>query len=449
MRLGLVPGIAALVLILLTLSAPVGAAASAADLEARVAALESELQALKSELGTLRATPAPVVSAPVVSAPVVAAPVTSPALAPSSESAANPESGVSPPPAPRPALSWFGYGELNYTRPTSDPAQASADLARFVVGLGYRFDERTRLQSELEIEHAVSSAGDPGEVEIEQAYIEHELGASVRATMGLFLIPSGMLNENHEPTRYYGVFRNDVETAIIPTTWREGGVGLQGDTRGGLHWDVGLTTGFDLSRWDATSPDGAESPLGSIHQELALAHAADLSTYLAADYLGRPGLRLGASVFTGGAGQGQPGLDSNRVTLWEAHARWQPGSWDLAALYAHGHISNTAAVNEGLLGNPTLIPENFYGWYGEAAWRGWRQSRWPLIPFVRYERFNTAASYATLGSGLTPPALPTRRAISAGVQLELAPGVIVKADYVDLATPDDGDRFDLGLGYEF
>jgi len=426
MRLTVVPGIAALVLISLVIFAPAGAAENTAGLEARVAALESELQALKSELATLRNTPAPV-----------------------PEPVASPEPAATPEPTARSAQSWFGYGELNYTRPTSDPAEARFDLSRFVVGLGYRFSERTRLQSELEIEHAVSSAGDPGEVAIEQAYIEHELGRSLRAKMGLFLIPSGLLNENHEPTRYYGVFRNFVETAIIPTTWREGGVGLQGNTRGGLRWDAGLTTGFDLSRWDASSTDGADSPLGSIHQELALARAAELSTYLAADYLGRPGLRVGASVFTGGAGQRQPGLDNNRVTLWEAHARWQPGHWDLAALYAHGHISNTAAVNAGLVGMPTLIPENFYGWYGEAAWRGWRQHRWPLTPFVRYERFNTAASYSTLASGLAPPALPTRRAITAGVQLELAPGVIVKADYVDLATPEDGDRIDLGLGYEF
>ena len=44
---------------------------------------------------------------------------------------------------------WFGYGELNVTRPSNDPAQARIGLVRFVVGLGYRLDERTRPQSEL------------------------------------------------------------------------------------------------------------------------------------------------------------------------------------------------------------------------------------------------------------------------------------------------------------
>ena len=399
-------------------------------LEARVGALESELRELKAELAALHAV-APAAQGAVASATVPLA-------------AAGADAGDK-----RPALTWFGYGELNYTRPTDDPAQARADLARFVLGAGYRFDERTRLQSEIEIEHAVSSASDPGEVEIEQAYIERELGAEVRARAGLFLIPSGLLNENHEPTRYYGVFRNAVETAIIPSTWREGGIGLQGLTRGGLRWDAGITTGFDLSRWDAASTEGADSPLRSMHQELALARAAQLSTYLAANYTGVNGLRVGASLYTGGASQRQPGLPDSRVTLWEGHLRWQPGAWDFSALYARGHISNTAAFNVTLAGNPTLVPEDFFGAYVEAAWRARAGRSWPLVPFLRAERFNTASGYAYLGPGLTPHARPDRTAYTGGLQLEFAPGVILKTDYVNFTDGPALDRFDLGLGYEF
>ena len=419
---------------------PLQAADSQAALADRVTALEGELRELKQQLAELRA------------AQSTAAPAPAPAVAPvigSSEQVVATTAASAPAVAALPPLSWFGYGELNYSRPADDPTQARFDLGRFVLGAGYRFDERTRLQTELEIEHAVASSEDPGEVEIEQAYLERELGADVRARLGLFLIPSGLLNENHEPTRYYGVFRNFVETAIIPSTWREGGVGLQGNTRGGLRWDVGLTTGFDLSKWDATSTDGAESPLGAIHQELAVARAADLSAYLAANYTGINGLRLGASLFTGNAGQRQPGMQSNRVSLWEGHARWQGAAWDLAGLYARGHIGQTAALNRLLVGNPTLIPEDFFGWYLEAAWRGLAGRALPLTPFLRYERYNTAAGYADIGAGLTPVVQPDRKSITGGVQLEFAPGVIIKADYVDFADGRAGDRFDLGLGYEF
>jgi hypothetical protein len=387
------------------------------QLEARLIALDSELQTVKAELSALRAQPA----VPAAGALPIAAP----------------------------ALSWFGYGELNYSRPGDNPAEARADVGRFVLGTSYRFDDRTRLVTELEIEHAIASSSDAGEVEVEQAYIEHALGKDIYAKAGLMLMPVGMLNESHEPTRYHGVFRNFIETAIIPTTWREGGVGLQGTTRSGLRWDAGFTTGFDLSKWDATSQDGSESPLGSIHQELSVARAASMSGYAAVNYTGLTGLRLGASLFSGDAAQRQSGFDNNRVTLWETHARWQPGAWDLSALYARGRISHTAPVNLTLIGNPTLIPARFYGWYAEAAWRATRLASWQLTPFARYERFNTASAYEGLPFGLTPTVLPDREALTAGISLTLAPGVVIKMDYVDFLRSRFGDRFDLGLGYQF
>jgi len=343
---------------------------------------------------------------------------------------------------------FFGYGELTYDRPSGRPEDSQVDLARFVLGTGYQFDDRTRFVSELEIEHAVSSAEDPGEVEIEQAYIERDLSPGIFARAGLILIPSGMLNENHEPTRYYGVFRNFIETAIIPSTWREGGVALQGTTDSGLRWDAGLTTGFDLSKWDATSTDGQESPLGSIHQELALARARDVSGFAALNYTGIPGLRAGGSVFTGGASQGRPGLPSSQVTLWEGHFRWTPGDWDFAGLYARGHISGTRQFNSTLVGNPSLVPQSFFGWYLQAAYRLFDTDVTSLTPFLRYERFNTAASYADVGPGLTPGVLPDRRVWTAGINWMFAPGVVFKVDYLDFQG-GEGDRFGVGLGYQF
>jgi hypothetical protein len=295
----------------------------------------------------------------------------------------------------------------------------------------------------------VSSSSDPGEVEIEQAYIERDLSHGIFAKAGLFLIPSGMLNESHEPTRYYGVFRNFVETAIIPTTWREGGVAMQGNTTTGFRWDVGVTTGFDLSKWDATSSEGQESPLGSIHQELALAHAKELSAFGAVNYTGVPGLRVGASVFGGGASQGQPGFDGARVLLWEGHASWTPGDFDLSALYAHGHISETQAINTTLVGNPTLIPEDFFGWYLQGAYSVWQRDSLSLAPFIRYERFNTASSYADLAPGLTPAPLEDREVWTAGVNFLIARGVVLKADFLDFRDTSNADRFDLGIGFQF
>ena len=403
------------------------------ELEARVQALSQQLQEVKAELAQFKAQAAGPRPATAMDANINAA--GHPSSAATSASSGGP--------------TFFGYGELNYSRPRDDAAATTADLARFVIGMGYRFDDRTRFVSELELEHAVSSASDPGEIEVEQAYVERELGNGLYAKAGLVLIPSGMLNESHEPTRYYGVFRNFVETAIIPSTWREGGVAIQGNTSNGFRWDLGVTTGFDLSKWDAAATEGQESPLGSIHQELAQARAKDLSGFAAVNYTGVPGLRLGVSVFGGNAGQGQPGFADARILIWEGHARWMPGAFDLSALYAHGHIGDTAAINTTLVGNPTLIPEDFFGWYLQAAYLAWERDAWSVSPFVRYERFNTAASYADLAAGLTPSPLPDREVWTAGLNFTIAPGVVLKADYLDFRDDAAARRFDLGLGYQF
>ena len=74
-------------------------------------------------------------------------------------------------PAPEPAravdnpLSFFGYAEMNYNRPRNNASGATATLRRGVLGFAYRFNERTRMAAELEVENAVVSASDQGVAE--------------------------------------------------------------------------------------------------------------------------------------------------------------------------------------------------------------------------------------------------------------------------------------------
>jgi hypothetical protein len=321
-------------------------------------------------------------------------------------------------------------------------------LRRLVLGVQHRFDDKTKAVAELEVEHAVASSGDQGEVALEQVFIEHQFKPDWALRAGLFLMPVGLLNENHEPTVYYGVERNFVETAIIPSTWREGGVQLVGTFDNGLTLQYGLSTSFDLSKWDATAPDGRESPLGSIHQEMQLARAHDFGLFGAANWRGVPGLLLGASVFSGGASQGVSATRS-RITLWDVHARWTPGAWDLSALYARGTISGTATLNQPLAGNPTLIPAAFDGSYLQAAYKTWSRGDQALSPFVRWERVNTASRYANIGAGLTPAASAAERVWTVGANYQIAPGVVLKADVQKFRSSRHLDRFNLGLGWSF
>jgi hypothetical protein len=424
----------ATIFVLVAAATSAARAATPEELETKLNALSAQVAELKSELAALRAQGGAISAAP--------SPAESSASAISVGAAEGEAESVG-------KVAWFGYGEFTYSRPADDGPATTADLARFVLGAGYRFDDKTRFVSELELEHAVASAEDPGEIEVEQAYIERRFTDRTFGNIGLFLMPVGLLNENHEPTRYYGVFRNFVETAIIPTTWREGGFELQGNTDGGLRWNAGVSTGFNLSKWDAASSEGLEAPLASIHQELALASAADLAVFAAVNYTGIPGLRLGGSVFTGDAAQGQPGFDDNRVTLWEGHARWNPGNWDLSALYSHIHIDNTAPVNAALVGNPTLIPEAAFGWYLEGAYRVPLREEKTIAPFARYERLNTASSYAFIGAGLTPDPLDDTEVLTTGINFDFARGVVIKFDYLQFLHDSRSSRFDVGVGYQF
>jgi hypothetical protein len=348
-------------------------------------------------------------------------------------------------------LAWFGYADFAYLHPTGSNTLALWDTPRVAFGAQWQPSARTRLLAEVEIEHAISSASITGEAALEQAYIEHDLGPTLQARLGIFLVPSGVHNLDDEPDEFYGVLRNQVETVIIPTSWPVAGLALQRRTADGWHWSAGLTTGFDMNKWTDSADEAAESPLGGMKQEHALARGAHLSGFLAANRELPRGLRLGGSLFIGDAAQATPGLPDSRVSLLEGHARWQFGRWELAALYARGHISDTAPMNLRLAPGFPLVPEDFYGWYVEAAWRpGSGRGAWPT-PFVRYERYNTAAGYASLQPGLTPAALPAQRAFTVGLQLDVAHGLTLKADYIGFGRDGrdgDGSRIELGVGYE-
>lgn len=346
------------------------------------------------------------------------------------------------------------YGEMGARFYRRDTSRNSADLTRFVLGFQHRFDDKTKVVAELEVEHAVTSSddGDKGEVAVEQAYVERQLSSNWAARAGLFVMPMGLLNENHEPTAYYGVDRNFVETAIIPSTWREGGVQFVGDLDNGLTLQAGISTGFNLNKWDkdaAQSDETVESPLGVVHQEMSQAKSHNLGYFSALNWRGIPGLQLGGALFVGQGGQGQVGTPKMGVTLWDMHVRYTPGAWDLSALYAQGHISRTGDFNVTLVGNDYLMPSRFSGWYTQAAYKLWSNGDLTLSPFARFERFNTREAFADIGPGLTPDAAKAESVITVGANLAVGSGVVFKADVQRFKQSTTENRLNLGMGWAF
>ena len=348
------------------------------------------------------------------------------------------------------ATSIFGYGEFNYNRFRDSERTSKADLRRFVIGFGHRFNDRLSFHSELEIEHAIASSEDSGEVEMEQAFLNYRFSDAVNVKGGLFLIPLGILNLTHEPPTYYGVERNEVETRIIPTTWRELGFGMHGALgRSGFGYDVGLTTGFNSGKLDDPN-----TGIRSAHQEGSQADAHDLSIYAALDYR-RPGLLVGGGVFTGDTGQnGQTasalrGVQA-RLTLWDVHAKYSIAGWDLQALYARGTLGDAERVNEvtAAAATPFAAPRSMKGWYTQAAYHIYRRGDLDIAPFARLERIDIRQQEdPALGVFQDPNNL--ERIKTFGVNFYVHPQVVLKADVQRYETDRTRDRLNLGLGYMF
>lgn len=390
--------------------------------------------------------------------PVAAVASSSPATSESDAQAA-PVAPLAASNSPRSDTSIGGYGEIAYNGYVHDASRNQADLKRFVLFFGHRFNDQLSFNSEVEVEHAVASSGDQGEVEIEQAYLNYAIKPALNMKAGLFLMPFGFINRNHEPPVFYGVERNEVETRIIPSTWREGGISVWGNTASGFSYDVGVTTGFDVAKLD-----DASAPLRGSHQELQLAKAASLSVYGSLEYAPVPGLLVGGAVFHGGATHSNADFRRDntlpdftgigaKVTLWDVHGRWQRNGLDLQALYARGTIAHAAALDSVIdtynSANGTarpIVPSAFYGWLVQGAYSLPLGAVMTLDPFVRYEMFNTQAS---LPNGFIADPANRDRVLTAGLSFHPLHEVVVKIDYQKFLQNSANDRVNLGFGYMF
>jgi len=223
------------------------------------------------------------------------------------------------------------YGELHYNNLDKDGVDSvDIDFHRFVLMIEHEFNSKTRVVTEFELEHALAGEGKPGEVELEQAYVELDLDKNSNIKTGVFLIPVGIMNETHEPTTFYGVERNPVEKNIIPTTWWEAGVMYSANTATGLSYDLAIHSGLheDFA--------GNAGDIRKSRQKVAKANGEALAYTARVKYTGMPGLELAGTyhqqtdlsqgaVVVGGMGA---------ATLVEVHAKYKKGALGLMALHA-------------------------------------------------------------------------------------------------------------------
>ncbi|WP_185977090.1 MULTISPECIES: porin [Shewanella] len=316
-----------------------------------------------------------------------------------------------------------GYGELHYNNITDNQSgkdKKAIDFHRFVLFVGHEFSESTRFFSELEVEHSISGEGKKGEVELEQAYIEHDFNQMLTGKAGLFLMPVGIINETHEPPAFYGVERNPVEKNILPATWWEAGAALNVKAAPGLAFDGAITSGLYV--------DETYSIRGG-RQKVSKAKADDLAYTARVKYTAVPGLELAATAqYQSDLTQGAGGVDTASAVMLTAHAIYSIQDFTVKALYAQWDIDGKEAE--------ALGRDDQNGWYIEPAYR-FNES---FGIFARYNEYDNNA-----GNNDDTKITQT----NVGVNYWLHENVVFKADYEKVGGAKDSDGFNLGVGYQF
>lgn len=320
-----------------------------------------------------------------------------------------------------------GYGELHLNMLENQATGEETnmlDFHRFVLFYGHRFNDRLRFTSEVEIEHAVSGGDEPGEVELEQAYIEYDWADSHSFRAGIFLVPVGILNETHEPPTFYGVERNPVESNIIPSTWWEGGLAFNGLFADALRYDFAVHSGLNTSADDNYAVRAGRQKVAKARFD-APAYTGRLR------WLGVPGLELSASVqYQDDVTQELDPL-AGSAWLFSGHAAWRFGGFGLRALYARWSLDGA--------GPEAVGADRQEGWYVEPSWRF--NEQWGV--FARYSNWDNLAGSAA----------DTEYAqIDLGVNYWLHPNVVFKFDYQDQDVAPgrkELDGWNLGVGYMF
>ena len=342
----------------------------------------------------------------------------------------------------KPAFSLGGYGELHLSSAADgDGGRAGeVDFHRFVLFFGHQYDENFRFYSELETEHALAGEGQPGEIELEQAFIEYGGQAlPFRVRAGLVLVPFGHLNNIHEPTAFHGVERPKVDSVIIPTTWREAGLGVVGTVGSTMGYEAYLISGLNAAAF--TAGKGLRGGRTGVAEAYAGAPA------FVARLHAQPvmGLEVALSGYYGDAGANHPTKKLEvGVTGGAFDLRYKANAIEARAEVAAFSLSGSEA-----LATPDAVGSLITGGYLELGvdlfeLAGRSQE---LVPFARYEQYDTTAEVA---DGIANPETAGTDLVF-GLTWRPIPQIAFKLDHI-VRTAEAGSEEQVtsaGLGYMF
>lgn len=342
------------------------------------------------------------------------------------------------------AVTIGGYGEVVYNQPEGD--NGTLDVHRLVMLLGYRFSDKVQFVSEIEFEHV-------SEVYVEQAFVNYNVANNLNLRAGLMLVPMGIVNEYHEPTTFNGVSRPAMDHEIVPTTWREIGIGVNGRINSAsLSYQAYIFNGFKSTNADGSGNIGGKSGLRGGRQKGIESTINKPNFASKVEYYGLPGLRLGLSGYVGRTQADDevdhlPGADVG-LSMVGFDARYVKNKFTARGQVIYASLTDTEDYNE-LTGSE--LGSALAGWYAEAAYNILPiEKEQRLFAFARYEQYDTHAE--TEGSLMRNDAY-NRDDLTMGLSYHIANGVVFKGDYQiknnAVSGSDAQNQINLGVGVWF
>lgn len=347
-----------------------------------------------------------------------------------------------------------GYGEANVSVDLT-AKENEANLERVVLFVGHQFNHAISLFTELELEDARIEGGEAGgEIAMEQAFLKCNLDKDNYLVAGLFIPRTGIINENHLPTSFNSVKRPWVERLVIPSTWREIGIGYYGHSRrwNGLYYSLACINGLDASGFSAGSGIRSGRQEGSAAKLSGLACHASVLYYVGA-------FRVQTSCYYGGSvadnvtdsnGQAlKKGLLASPVLLNELNLQYRKNRLEIRVLAASVRVRDAAAINSIYHQD---VARHFYGAYAEMSYCFYQPASSAngrkLNLFGRLEYMDLYAAAA--GGEQSHPELSRYYGIW-GLTYTPCRGIIAKVDHTSMYTGEkvSNHTVNLGIGYSF
>lgn len=356
-----------------------------------------------------------------------------------------------------------GYGESHYNQKLSDEVKNNGklDVHRMVMLFGYNYNEKLSFVSEIEYEHIA-------EVYVEQAFMQYKINKYLNFRAGLLLVPMGIINEYHEPTAFNGVERPTIDNIIAPTTWRELGLGISGNiVEAKLKYQMYLINGFN--GYNGAAKLSGKNPVRSGRQKGAESYMSSPNFTGKIEYYGVRGLNVGLSGYFGKTQSTlYNGIEKNDnyaisqadssvvgLAMIGLDARYNIKGLEFRAQLYNTSISNAEQYNRFTAKNdstPNDLGDSMIGYYAELGYNVFRpikNIKSELIPFVRYETYNT---HNSVGNYLTKNDSYNNNIITVGLTYKLDKGVALKADMqFNKSKADDeaSKTFNAGFGITF